>query len=154
MGPLWLGEPPRCTPTMKASSSINAHSITSRPWWQRADTAWVCFVLWATSDLGGLGWVLSQAGGWRQPWWPGPGRVPWQGCLQSPCAASGHGNMSWNSTEMQSKDTHGTQKDIPIISGSRNEWCLPMLELGSWKRCRHHLHTSNLTAIQFRKKLT
>lgn len=70
------------------------------------------------------------------------------------CAASGHGSMSWDSMEIQSKDTHETQKDIPVINGSRNEWCLSMLELGSWKRCRHHLHINNLTAVQFRKKLT
>lgn len=70
------------------------------------------------------------------------------------CAASGQGSTSWNSMEIQSKDKHEAQKDISITNGSRNEGCLPMLELGSWKRCRHHLHISNLTAVQFRKKLT
>lgn len=62
--------------------------------------------------------------------------------------------MSWNGMEIQSKEKHEAQKAIPIINGSRNEGCLPMLELGSWKRCRCHLHISNLTAVQFRKKLT
>lgn len=70
------------------------------------------------------------------------------------CATSGHGSRSWNSMEIQSKEKHEAQKVIPIISGSWKEGFLPMLELGSWKRCRRHLHISNLTAVQFRKKLT
>lgn len=125
---------PRMHPCHESIVLNNSHPITLWPWWHRVDTVWFCCVLCssgtflrATSDpWGDLGECST-----RQV----AGAVRSHGRAVSTllCAASGHGSMSWNSLEIQSKEKHEAPKDIPVINGSRNEWCLPIWSWGAGK---------------------